>query len=38
MQSLQQSNNKMPHDIFNKLPHGRIVITFGFEVDYQKIF
>lgn len=33
-------NNKIPHDIFNKLPHRRIVITFrfGFDVDYQKIF
>lgn len=33
-------NNKIPHNIFNKLPHRRIVITFrfGFEVDYQKIF
>ena len=32
-------NNKIPHDIFNKLPHRRIVITFrfGFDVDYQKI-
>lgn len=32
-------NNKIPHDIFNKLPHRRIVITFrfGFDIDYQKI-
>ena len=33
-------NNKIPHNIFNKLPHRRVVITFrfGFEVDHQKIF
>lgn len=33
-------NNKIPHNIFNKLPHRRVVITFrfGFEVDHEKIF
>lgn len=33
-------NNKIPHDIFNKLPHRRVVITFrfGFDVHHPLIF
>ena len=32
-------NNKIPHNIFNKLPHRRVAITFrfGFEIDYQML-